>query len=301
MYKKDIVLLYIICIIIYVCYIWCKTRITVYDYILLICIVYLVYNRSYTIDKKKETFIDFNVSNVLSKLSPVKNIDSIKSDNIAYFLDNKNNEIKNKTIHMLPLLHNISKNINGILNDGIFKLVDFNKKIRLIYDILLKTFQLLFKIVHKFKSFDNLKNIIKELLIYIKDELIILDRKYQRIKVDWDTCFASNGVARYIGLNNSCDKAYRNTQKLRIEVRELPEKIIEKYNTLDIKNENDKIIDFAEIKNDIVNNKELFNRYQTDFSFNNIQNIENTSLLKDNRHVQDLNTLKNKLHTVSNI
>ena len=39
-------------------------------------------------------------------------------------------------------------------------------------------------------------------------------------------CFESNGIARYVGLNNHCERAYKNTQKFRKELAELPGKYL---------------------------------------------------------------------------
>ena len=92
-----------------------------------------------------------------------------------------------------------------------------------------------------------------------------MNKKYEKIKKDWDKCYATNGLSRYIGLDTACNKAHKNTIQFRKDVAELPNKIIKKCNSLHIIDKTEKSIDFSEIKKEIDDNREILKKSIVDF------------------------------------
>ena len=131
--------------------------------------MYIITTRTY--QHSKEQFVDFNVHDVLSKLTKVKDIDTTRKENDQYFMNTKNTEIKTKSIHVLSIMNILGNKLNSIIDLGIFKVEDFHKKIKNVYELLLKTFRIIFKIIEKCKIIDNLNTIVKVLVEYIKNEI----------------------------------------------------------------------------------------------------------------------------------
>jgi hypothetical protein len=262
--------------------------------------MYIITTRTY--QQSKEQFVDFNVHDVLSKLTKVKDIDTTRKENDQYFMNTKNTEIKTKSIHVLSIMNILGNKLNSIIDLGIFKVEDFHKKIKNVYELLLKTFRIIFKIIEKCKSIDNLNTIVKVLVEYIKNEIGSFDVKYEKLKSEWDMCFDSNGIARYVGLNNHCERAYKNTQKFRKELAELPGKIVEKYNDLQIKLEHDKVVNLQDIKTELHTNKEIFEKSLDNFKIveNMTYNLNNQAndTIQNSIDVKELEEYKKKLESL---
>jgi hypothetical protein len=120
---------------------------------------------------------------------------------------------------------------------------------------------------------------------YSKNEIKLLNKKYEKIKKDWDKCYATNGLSRYIGLDSACNKAHKNTIQFRKDIAELPNKIIKKCNSLHIIDKTEKSIDFSEIKKEIDDNREILKKSIVDFD----------SIKLDTDANMDINNIENDI------
>jgi hypothetical protein len=252
-----------------------KTKIESSDYIVFIIVSIILYILLYTHKhthkhtnthiNNKETFVDFNVDNVLKKLMPVKNKDELKADLNNYYMKTKSKEFKIMDISITKIIKDISEKSYNTIENTLMNIQNYGERTMIIYRVLLISLKIMYKISKNVKSMGEIRYLIKVLFDYSKNEINILDKKYEKIKKDWDKCYATNGLSRYIGLDSACNKAHKNTIQFRKDVAELPNKIIKKCNSLHIVDKTEKSIDFSEIKKEIDDNREILKKSIVDF------------------------------------
>jgi hypothetical protein len=282
---------------IYIYYILTKKRkIETTDYVVFIIvsiILYiLLYTHKHTHIRNKETFVDFNVDNVLKKLMPVKNKGELRVDMNNYYIRTKSKEFKSMDISITKIIKDISEKIYNTIENTLINIQNYGERTMIIYRVLLISLKIMYKISKNVKSMGEIRYLIKVLFDYSKNEINILDKKYEKIKKDWDKCYATNGLSRYIGLDSACNKAHKNTIQFRKDVAELPNKIIKKCNSLHIVDKTEKSIDFSEIKKEIDDNREILQKSIVEFDSIKIDTDSNRDI---NKIENDIMIYKKKL------
>lgn len=259
---------------IYIFYILTKNKkIETSDYIVFIILSIILYILLYTHHNKhtnthinnKETFVNFNVDNVLKKLMPVKNKDELRADMDNYYIKTKSKEFKSIDISVTKIIKDISEKSYNTIENTLMNIQNYGERTMMIYRVLLISLKIMYKISKNVKSMGEIRYLTKVLFDYSKNEIKLLNKKYEKIKKDWDKCYATNGLSRYIGLDSACNKAHKNTIQFRKDVAELPNKIIKKCNSLHIIDKTEKSIDFSEIKKEIDDNREILKKSIVDF------------------------------------
>ena len=200
-----------------------------------------------------ENYINFDPDALKEKLFKVNSIDEIKNKNINEFVNNKNDELNKKKNKLLLIINKINTTIEELLNSSLLKINTIRDKINLIFSVIIVSFKILFNLNKKFKDFNEIVNLLKILFEYTINELKLIDESYQKIKKDWDKCFETNSLSRYVGFNTNCEKAFKKTIKLKREIIDLPLKIQEKFNSLNFKN-----FDIKDLNELLNNNKSVF-------------------------------------------
>lgn len=261
-----------------------KYDLIILSLILLCYILDLFFNKETKETKEiKETYINFDPDGLKDKLIKINSVDEIKNRNVNNFYNQKTQELNTKMKKTLSIINDIQIKIDELLNSSLLKINNIKDKIKLIASVILVSFKILFNISRKLKDFNDINHLIKLLFEYTLDELKLIDLHYQEIKVNWDKCFETNSISRYVGFNTNCDKAFKKTMKLKKDIFDLPNKIYEKYNSL-----NFKTIDIKDL-NDLLNqNKTIFKNSLTTFENN-----------KENANI-DLNAISNELELSKN-